>query len=355
VVVGERIFLTCYTGDGPATQGSRGQDELKLHVLCLNRSDGRILWDQPVNPELPEQERIREDHGYASSTPAADGERVYVFFGKTGALALSHEGRELWRARVGSRLNGWGSAASPVLHGDLVIVNASVESDSLVALNKLTGREVWRADGIKEAWNTPLLADLPNGQRELVVLIHGQVLGLDPNEGRFLWRCETGIGWYMCPSAVAHEGIVYAIGGRSGGALAVRAGGRGNVTASHGLWRLNKGSNVSSPVYHDGHIYFAHENLGIVYCVAAQTGAVVYEERLSPAPGQIYSSPLLADGKLYFVSRGGAAVVLAARPRFEILARNHLGDRGTFNASPAVAAGRLLLRSDRFLYCIGTQ
>ncbi|MBI2924364.1 MAG: PQQ-like beta-propeller repeat protein [Verrucomicrobia bacterium] len=125
------------------------------------------------------------------------------------------------------------------------------------------------------------------------------------------------------------------------------------MTAGHGLWRLSKGSNVSSPVYHDGHLYFAHENLGVVNCVEARTGKIVYEERLTPSPGQIYSSPVLADGKLYYVSRRGSVFVLAAKPTFEQLARNDLGDRTTFNASPALADGRLLLRSDQFLYCIG--
>ncbi len=160
----------------------------------------------------------------------------------------------------------------------------------------------------------------------------------------------------MCPSAVAHDGIVYSIGGRTGGALAVRAGGRGDVTVSHVLWKLNKGSNVSSPVYHEGHLYFAHENLGIVYCVNARTGEVAYEERLDPPPGQIYPSPVMANGRLYYLSRNGRTVVLAAKPKFEQLAHNVLAsDAGTFNASPAVVGNHLLLRSDRFLYCIGEK
>lgn len=355
IVVGDRVFLTCYTGFGPAAPEATSQDNLKLHVLCLGRADGRLLWHKTLAPELPEQERLREDHGYASSTPAADGERVFVFFGRTGVFAFSHEGRELWRATVGSRLHGWGSAASPVLHRGLVLINASVESESLVALDQQTGKEVWRAGGIKEAWNTPLSVEVAGGKRELVVPIIGKVLAFDPDSGQSLWHCDTGIGWYMCPSAVAHDGVVYSIGGRTGGGLAVRTGGRGDVTASHVLWRLNKGSNVSSPVYHDGHLYFAHENLGVVYCVEASTGRIVYEERLAPSSGQIYSSPVLADGKLYYVSRCGAAFVLAARPAFEPLARNELGDPGPFNASPAVAGDRLLLRSEQFLYCLGER
>ncbi|MBI4583838.1 MAG: PQQ-binding-like beta-propeller repeat protein [Planctomycetes bacterium] len=254
IVLDNRIFLTCYTDYGSGTKEKGDLKDLKRHVLCLNRGDGHVLWDKAVAADLPEQERIRENHGYASSTPAADDQRVYVFFGKSGVFAFDHGGRQLWRAETGSRINGWGSAASPVLHKDLVIINASVESDSLIALDKRTGKEVWRAGDIKESWNTPLLVKVAGGKTELAVAVIKKVLAFDPGNGQPLWHADSGIGWYMCPSAVAHDGIVYSIGGRTGGALAVRAGGRGDVTGSHVLWRLNKGSNVSSPVYHDGHL-----------------------------------------------------------------------------------------------------
>ena len=353
IVVGDRIFLTYYTGYGPAAREATSQENLKLHVLCLARSDGKTLWDQTVAPELPEQEKMREEHGYASSTAAADGERVYVFFGRSGVLAFTHDGRQLWRANVGTTLHGWGSATSPVLHKDLVLINASVESESLVALNKQTGKEVWRADGIKEAWNTPLLVPAAGGKTELVVPIMGKVLAFDADDGAPLWQCNTGIASYMCPSPVAREGVVFSIGGRSNGGLAVRTGGRGDVSTTHEIWRLTKGSNVSSPIYHDGHVYFAHDNLGIVYCVDAKSGTVVYQERLTPSPGQFYASPVLADGKLYYLSRNGRAFVIAAKPTFELLAQNNLEKRETFNASPAISGDRLLVRSDKFLYCIG--
>ena len=119
---------------------------------------------------------------------------------------------------------------------------------------------------------------------------------------------------------------------------------------------MGKGSNVPSPILHDGHLYFAHENLGIVYCVNAKTGEVVYEERLEPSPGQIYASPVLADGKIYFTGRGGRTIVIAASPKFEKLADNTLeSNRGVFNSSPALAGNRLLLRSNTFLYSIGDR
>jgi len=185
-----------------------------------------------------------------------------------------------------------------------------------------------------------------------VMAIFGKVLGFDPSTGERLWSCDTGIGWYMVPSLVNDRDVVYCIGGRTGGALAVRAGGRGDVTQSRRLWTLSKGSNVSSPLFHGGHLYWLHENLGILCCVEARTGKLVYEERLNRA-GQFYSSPILVDDKLYCVGRRGTAFVLAARPEFKLIARNEMGDGGSFDASPAVAGNRLLIRSDRFLYCIG--
>jgi outer membrane protein assembly factor BamB len=319
----------------------------------LNR-EGTIEWTIAVEPKLPEQQRIREDHGYASSTPAVDDERVYVFFGKTGALAFDHTGERLWQTDVGSKLNGWGSATSPVLFGDLVIINASVESDSLVALDKKTGDEVWRAGRIREAWNTPVLVKTEDGKTELVVAVAQKILGFDPQTGKELWSCKSEINSYIAPSVVADNCIVYSVGGRTNGSLAVRAGGRGDVTDSHRLWTGKKGSNVTSPIYHDGHLYWMNDRSGIAFCADAKTGEIVYEERPRPEIGQVYASPVLVDGKIYYLGRGGTTFVVAAKPKWEVLAVNDRLERGVYNASPAVADGRLYLRTDKHLYCIGT-
>ncbi len=328
--------------------------DLKRHLICLDAETGKQLWEQVVPAKLPEEERIR-DHGYAANTPAADRERVYAFFGKTGVFAFSHEGEKVWQADVGSGTSGWGTAASPVIYKDLLIVNASVESQSLVALDRRTGERKWQVDGIKESWNTPVIVRTPGGDEELVVAMLGKVLGIDPDNGQQLWNCDTDITWYMVPSAVADRGIVYVLGGRSGVAgLAVRAGGRGDVTATHRLWTSNKGSNVTSPVYHDGYLYWMHENIGIAYCAHADTGEPVYEERMNRA-GQVYASTLLADGRLYYVSRSGRTFVVAAKPKFELLSTNDLTDGGHFDASPTINGSRLLIRSDRTLYCIGQR
>jgi hypothetical protein len=350
--------LTCYSGYGLNARSPGNPKDLKRHVVCLDRADGKVVWTKEVEQVLPDQEYAGAYlplHGYASGTPASDGERLFVFFGKSGVFAFDLDGKQLWHASVGTRTHNWGSGTSPVLTKDLVIVNASVESNSLVALNKSDGQTAWTVRGITSSWNTPLLVDVAKDRQELVVSVQGRLLAYNPETGAELWRCQ-GVNDYVCPSVIAHDGVVYVIGGRTNTALAVRAGGKGDVTNSHVLWRIDRGSNVSSPVYHDGHLYWASESRGNVYCVRADKGTVVYEQRLKPAPDRIYASPILADGKLYYVSRTHGTFVIEAKSEFKLLAHNTIAsDRSVFNATPAVNNGQLLLRSDRFLYCVGKK
>jgi outer membrane protein assembly factor BamB len=356
VTAGDRVFLTCYTGYAQDTRAPGEQADLRRHVLCLDRATGKILWTKTFEPVLPEHAYQGEGsyHGYSSSTPTTDGEHLYVFFGKSGVFCFDLDGNEVWHVLVGKNTDRWGSGTSPVLYKDLLLINASVESRAVVALDRKTGQEVWRAPGINSSWNTPLLVKPESGDVELVVSVQDRLLGLNPDTGKELWRAE-GVHRYCCPSVVAHDGVVYAIGGGST-SLAVRAGGRGDVTKTHTLWRQNKGSNVSSPVYHDGHLYWAADHGGVVFCQDAATGRVVYEERLKPAPDIIYASCLLADGKLYYVSQHDGTYVLAAGPTFKVLAHNVIADDNSrTNASPAVSNGQLLLRSDQYVYCIGAR
>lgn len=351
IVVGQRVFVTCYSGYQEPDRPAGSPDALQLHVACLDRESGEILWQSGVPPELPEQETIREEHGYASGSPVADGERVYAFFGKSGVVAFDHAGRQLWRTSVGTETHGWGSGASLMLTGGQLIVNASVESQRLIALDPATGQQRWEATEIREAWNTPIATE-HGGRSELLVAIFEHLIGLEPSTGRELWRCQTDIPWYMAPSMVTGDGVVYALGGRPGSSLAVRLGGTGEVTLTHRLWTSKKGGNVSSPILHDGHLYWMHDNLGIAYCADAQTGEVVYQERVDGA-SQVYGSPVLAAGRIYYPSRDGKVFVVAAEPKFRLLATNTLGERGVWNASPAVSGNLLLLRNNRQLYCLG--
>jgi len=349
-----KIYLTCYTGYGVEEGNPGDASQLKRHLLCLDQKDGKLVWDaaQPSTQKEGAYEGFTALHGYASSTPAVDKDGIYVFFGATGAAAYAHDGRQLWLTSCGTKTHEWGSANSPVLYQNLVIINASVENGSLIALDKQTGKEVWRQAGMVESWSTPVLVAV-GAAWELVVQVKGKILGFDPASGEPLWSCQ-GIDDYVCPSVVAEGDVAYAIGGRRATAIAVRAGGRGDVTKTHKLWEVKKGSNVSSPVVHQGYLYWAHDTRGAVYCVDAKTGQDAYEERLEPRPGRIYASPLAADGKLYYVSRDAGVYVLAAQPKFELLAHNQLeSGSSVFNGSPVAADGRLLLRSDGALYCIG--
>lgn len=351
IVIGDRIHVTCFSGYNVPGQPRGSQSDLRLHLLRLDRKTGRIEWTRDIEPKLPEQETIRDGHGYATSTPVADADRVFAFFGKSGVHAFKADGTPMWQTDVGSEVNGWGSGASLLLMGERLIVNASVESEALHSLEAGTGRVVWKLGGIKESWNTPVAVS-HGGRTELVLAIHGWVLGVDPETGRERWRCATGIPWYMVPSLVAHDGVVYAIGGRPGGSLAVRLGGSGDVTATHRMWTSSRGSNVSSPLYHEGRLYWMHDNLGVAFCADAKTGEIVYQERLDRA-GQVYGSPVLNAGRILYPARNGTIHVVATGSKFERLASNSMGERGEFNASPAVAGDRLFLRSDRYLYCVG--
>lgn len=356
VTRGNRVFVTAYSGYGLDAKEPGKQEDLRRHIVCLDRATGNVLWSKEFQPVLPEHNYAGEGsyHGYAASTPVVDGERLYVFFGKAGVYCFDLEGKELWHSLVGKNTNGWGSGASPILYKESLIVNASVESGALVALDKTTGKELWRTPGINSAWNTPVLVTTPEKKQELVVSVQDRLVAVDPDTGKQLWQAE-GVHRYVCPSVVAHDSIVYAIGGGST-SLAVKAGGSGDVSKTNGLWRLNRGSNVGSPIYHDGHLYWASDSGGVVVCQEAATGKVVFSERLTPDAGQIWASPVLADGKLYFVTKEKGTYVVAAQPRFQQLAHNVIdGDKSRSNASLAVSDGQLFLRNDQYLYCIGKR
>jgi len=353
VIYGNRVFLTFFTGYGVDGSSSGSIDDLKRHLLCLDVKSGNILWQKAVKTVLPELKTPRF-LGYASSTPAVDADRVYCFFGKSGVIAFDHSGNQLWHRSVGDNTHGWGSAASPVLYKDLVIINAFVECGQLIALDKTSGKELWRAGELKESWNTPLLVDLPDGKTELVIAMSGKILGFEPDTGKQLWECE-GHRWYIVPSLIADNGVVYCLSGKGVEAIkAVRAGGRGDVSDTHVLWIVKKGTNVPSAVYHEGHIYFAHETKGIAYCLNAKTGDVVYEEPV-PGMGGIYASATVGAGKIYYVSRHSGTFVLAAKPKYELLAHNKVEGYRNAHASPAINGQQLVLRMDRFLYCIGEK
>ncbi len=355
IVIGDRVFITCYNGYGLVAEAEGTPKDLKRHLLCLNRTTGTTRWTREVSAEGNESNYVdfMLQHGYATSTPTCDGECVYVFLGTSGVRAFDLEGQPLWQTDVGSYAHNWGTGGSLVIDGELLLVNAAVESDAFIALDKRSGKEIWRAKRLISSWSTPIVVDLPDGARELIVSIKGRLLGLDPLTGERLWTCQTKQA-YASPSPIFHEGRIYAFGGKPNVLLAVRPGGRGDVSETHIDWRAaGVGSGITSPVFYQGHIYTVDER-GIVGCVHATTGEVVYRERLSPSGATFYASPVIADGKLYAVSREHGTYVLEAEPQFKQLAVNRLSpDESIFNATPAISRGQLLLRSNRALYCIG--
>jgi outer membrane protein assembly factor BamB len=356
IVVGKRVYLTCYSGYG-LEPGKGEMDNLMRHLVCLDSDKGAILWTKDFKPTLPESKYgpggNESQHGYSSSTPASDGKDLYVFFGKSGVYRLELDGKEVWHESVGTKTHGWGSSNSPVLYKDLVIVNACIESGCLVALEKSTGKEAWRVKGVGSSWNTPVLVDAPEGKTELVFSEQSAVIGYDPANGKELWRVP-GFSGYVCPSVVAHKGIVYVVrtGSKDGGALAIKAGGRGDVKESHVLWRANGSTLVSSPVYHDGLLYWTGNG---AQCLDAETGKEVYKGKLSQG-GSFYASPVVADGKIYCVTRTGETYVIAAGRTYKELAYNKFEDDSSrTNASPIVSERRLLLRTDQYLVCLGKK
>src|SRR5262249_48379099 len=171
ITLGHRVFVTCYSGYGLDNKNPGEMDDLKRHLLCVDRKTGQILWEKQFDAVLPEHKYSGEGayHGYAPSTPITDGERLYVFFGKSGVYCFDLDGKQLWHQSVGKGTNGWGSGPSPILYKNTVIINASIESGMLYALDKTSGKEVWKSKGIGGAWNTPLLVTLPTKETELVV------------------------------------------------------------------------------------------------------------------------------------------------------------------------------------------
>jgi len=358
VVVGNKVIVTCYSGYGMG-RGSRGaQGDLRRHVVCVDRNSGKILWAKTVKPHLPEDRAggFLSSHGYASHTPVTDGQHIYAFMGKTGLLCVNMQGDIVWRKSLGtgSGIRGWGTASSPILYKNTVIVTALPEGNALVALDKTTGKEVWKqqVEGYRGCWATPVIAKSEDGTRdELILNVPHEIWSLNPDTGKLLWYCEGIPQDAIAPSVVVENGIVYATGGRRAESLAVRSGGKGDVTKTHLLWRARVGSYVTSPVVHNGHVYIVSDR-GIVSVLNAKDGSTVNRSRLS-ARGRLYASPLIADGKLYVVTRESGTFVFTAKPDIKQLAHNRFtGDDTAFNASPAVADGNLFLRSNTYLYCV---
>jgi outer membrane protein assembly factor BamB len=327
-------------------------------LLAFDRANGRLLWERTVAYEEPEP--THETNPYCSASPASDGERIVVSHGSAGVFAYDLEGKELWRRDLGKFHHIWGNASSPVLRGDLCFLNCGPGARTfLVALDKTSGKTVWQVDipGGQEggeastwtgSWSTPLLAG-PAGREDLLVSYPHRLHAYDPATGSERWKCE-GLGKLVYTSPIAGEGVVAAMSGFMGPALAVRAGGEGDVTAARRLWHEDRAQQrIGSGMILEGRIYIVNET-GVVDCRELESGKQVWRERVSDTT---WSSLVLADGLFYLIDQEGETHVFRPGDKFERVARNPLAERT--RASPALSNGEIFIRTYRHLWCIGKE
>ena len=354
IIVGDRVLVTCYV---KSSDGGKA----KRQVLCFDKGDGSELWstDYPIDYREDAYKGFITEHGYASNTPVSDGQNVYVFLGKDGVHSLSLDGKKGWSydAGKGSSNREWGSGASLVLYKNLIIVNAAEESNAIIALDKTTGKEVWRqdADMLELTFGTPRIVSLKNGDDELVISVPTEMWGMNPVTGKLKWYVHSPLTDNVSPSVIIDNETVYSFGGyRSSGSYAVTAGGKDDVTDSNIIWESKATSYVATPVLVNGQFYWIDDK-GIANSSSAEGGKSVYRARVKGMKGgrPVYASPVLIGDYIYVASRRGGTFVYSPGDKFEPVAQNLFASDDTdFNASPAVSANRLYLRSDKAIYCV---
>ncbi len=352
IVWGERVFLTTATGNGTSCR-----------VLALDRQTGKLLWDQEVFQQIP---RLKESrNSYATPTPATDGERVYACFGDGSFAALNFAGQIVWTNRACPFYGKHGLGSSPILYHGLLIMARDGSSDGedkklgwqtpwdqsyVVALEAKTGQERWKgrrglsriAHGVPCIWEHA-------GQAQVISEAGDVVQGFDVQTGERLWSSEV-IGEGKVPSTVIGEDLVFTAGGWGGKETikAFKLGGQGDLKETNLVWQQKKGMpKVPSMIYVKPHL-FALTDGGVAECLKADTGELVWQERVG---GNFSASPVAAEGRLYFLGDNGETTVVEAGPEFKVLARNPLGENA--QASPAISQGQMFIRTEKNLFCIG--
>ena len=374
IVFGNKVFVTSQTGDGRRQEGrhptlTQGGDpalagettlakravrkDVVFVVEAFDRVSGKRAWIHETPPvgELPP---VHDKHNLASASPVTDGERVYAWFGTGQIVALDVNGKPVWSKHLGRDYGpfdiNWGHASSPVLYQDTIILLCyHTPSSYLLALDKRTGAVKWKVDkpaGL-ESYSSPTVVQGPSGP-ELIVNASTGVESFDPATGQSLWTFPE-VNRFPIPVAMVDNGLLFLSRGyRSSPYMAIRLGGRGDITNTHVAWRVPTGGPyVSSILHYQGVIYMSTDN-GILSAADAKNGERLWQERVG---GTFSASPIAGDGKIYFVAEGGETVVIKAGRTFEVVSRNKLD--GHFVASPAAGGGKLFLRADDRVIAVG--
>jgi outer membrane protein assembly factor BamB len=378
VVWDDQVFVTYQLGAGTLRQGRHptfvqegnpaeagetplggarpqaADDKISFAVGAFRTRDGRQLWEYSMDAigKLPE---VHDKRNLATSSPVTDGELVYAWFSTGQIAAVDKTGKAVWARHLGQEYApfnlDWGHASSPALFRDRLILLCYQGSTAfLLALDKRTGKELWKVDrpGEVKSYSTPLVIETAQGP-EVIINSNEGMEAFDPTSGKSLWRFSEPAR-FAVPMPVYDGGTLYVSRGyRSGPFWALKTGERDEVPKSKLLWHVETGAPYTSSILqHDGLLYMASE-MGIVSCIDAKTGERVWRERL----GGIYSaSPVYADGKIYLASENGETLVLRAGRTPQVVARNKLDMRVI--ASPAIADGTIYMRGDRHLVAIRT-
>lgn len=373
IIWGNRIFLTSDI-EGDIIPGQKaiyhernkqpwvhpdalsGNKKHTLKVICLDRDSGKILWERIAHEGAVLDDRHKKNT-YASGTPVTDGKYVYAFFEAEGLFCYDFTGKLIWKTSLGQIAKmGMGPGTSPVLHENLLYLQCDVEDGGaggfLAAIDKRTGKEVWRVKREhRKTHATPLIVQ--TGQRtELITNGWETIVSYDAKTGQELWQC-AGVKAWGIPSPVAGHGMVFlAAGYPSKRAIGVKLGGAGKLDGTPNVvWSYTKGTAyVTSPILYGDYLYLVSEK-GILTCLDAKTGEIKYEGGRVPTPATFFASAVAFDGKLFLTSEDGETFVIKAGPVHEVIRTNNVGE--PVMASPAIANGKVFIRGDKHLYCIG--
>jgi outer membrane protein assembly factor BamB len=329
----------------------------KFEVISVDKNTGKILWETTVREEIP-LERTHTLGSWASNSPVTDGEHIYAYFGSRGLYCLDFKGNIIWSRDFGQMeiVMSFGEGSSPTLYKDKIVIVWDDEKASFIAaIDKNTGKDVWRdSRDEKTSWASPLVVEV-NGKPQVITAATGKVRSYDLETGTIVWEC-TGLTHNVIPNPVSANGMVYVMSGYRGTALLAidLAKAKGDITGTDAIvWKSDKNTPYTpSPVLMDGKLYFLKANNGALSCLDARDGHVFYSVQKLEGIVNIYSSPTGAGGHLY-IAGDGVVDVVKAGPEFVLESSNKLDD--TFHASPVVIGNDLFLRGFKSLYCFERQ